>query len=193
VHIITSTDVSFCSVVNNHNDDHLVYLSNLYELKTTFSLSQRTEAERLWCQLTDNDSNIYLLLTFTSGYSLWALVSRSPSPSLTANKRKAVPDLVIHLLQSLWLIIADLGGGERAASFGKSLVVSNLPIDSEADLQACLVATPPPITAVDADRGRAIIAEFRRLACLQVGAETVDEVIKRLPIAVSKPLTVSIF
>jgi hypothetical protein len=191
----------------------LSYLGNTYHHQTTFSLGQKTEAENTWCHLTDNTSNIYLLVTEPSAYSLWVLVdileprlsrlinteieqSLSTQPhNLSSQKTvlqspyprgKAVPNLAIHLLQSLWLVITDLGGSERAKAFGREVVASNLPIDSEADLQACLRATPPPIEVTELDRGRQIIDRFQQLASRQVGLAMVTEVIDRLPLATPK-------
>jgi hypothetical protein len=191
----------------------LSYLGNTYHHQTTFSLGQKTEAENTWCHLTDNTSNIYLLVTESSAYSLWVLVdtleprlsrlinteieqSLSTQPhNLSSQKTvlqspyprgKAVPNLAIHLLQSLWLVITDLGGSERAKAFGREVVASNLPIDSEADLQACLQANPPPIEVTELDRGRQIIDRFQQLASRQVGLAMVIEVIDRLPLATPK-------
>jgi hypothetical protein len=186
----------------------LSYFGNTYQHQATFSLGQKTEAENTWCYLTDNTSNIYLLVTEPSAYSLWVLVDASPanfgqstitrpeqnlaqqphqlSPQRTASpypRGKAVPNLAIHLLQSLWLVIADLGGSERAKAFGREVVASNLPIDSESDLQACLRATPPPLEMTELDRGRPIIDRFQQLASRQVGSAMVMEVIDRLPLA----------
>jgi hypothetical protein len=191
----------------------LSYLGNTYRHQTTFSFGQKTEAENTWCHLTDNTSNIYLLVTEPLAYSLWVLVdvpelylgtSTSTEPkqscaeqfhSLSSQKTvlqspsprsKAVPNLAIHLLQSLWLVITDLGGSERAKAFGREVVASNLPIDSEADLQACLQATPPPIEVIELDRGRQIIDCFQQLASRQMGLAMVKEVIDRLPLATPK-------
>ncbi len=191
----------------------LSYLGNTYQHQTTFSLGQKTEAESTWCHLTDNASNIYLLVTEPLAYSLWILVDtlgshlgssaitkteqdfveepHSSSPQKTVLQSpypqgKAVPNLAIHLLQSLWLVITDLGGSERAKAFGREVVASNLPIDSEADLQACLQATPPPIEVTELDRGRRIIDGFQQLASRQVGLAMVTEVIDRLPLATPK-------
>jgi hypothetical protein len=188
----------------------LSYLGNTYHHQTTFSLGQKTEAENTWCHLTDNTSNIYLLVTEPSAYSLWVLVDTpnsqleqaaiakiehnfaKESHNLSSRKTllqspyprgKAVPNLAIHLLQSLWLVITDLGGSERAKAFGREVVASNLPIDSEADLQACLQATPPPIEVIELDRGRQIIDRFQQLASRQVGLAMVTEVIDQLPLA----------
>ncbi len=195
----------------------LSYLGNTYHHQATFSLGQKTEAENTWCHLTDHTSNIYLLVTESSAYSLWVLVdeprlgtrldlhqaihpeieqSLSTQPQILSSPKtvlqspypqgKAVPNLAIHLLQSLWLVIADLGGSERARAFGREVVASNLPIDSEADLQACLQATPPPIEVTELDRGRQIIDRFQQLASRQVGLAMVTEVIDRLPLATPK-------
>jgi hypothetical protein len=191
----------------------LSYLGNTYYHQTTFSLSQKTEAENIWCHLTDNTSKIYLLVTESSAYSLWVLVDApilhsrreittkieqnfvERSHHLSSQKTvlqspyprgKAIPNLAIHLLQSLWLVITDLGGSERAKAFGREVVASNLPIDSEADLQACLQATPPPIEVTELDRGRQIIDRFQQLASRQVGLAMVTEVIDRLPLTSPK-------
>jgi hypothetical protein len=191
----------------------LSYLGNTYHHETTFSLGQKTEAENTWCHLTDNTSNIYLLVTEPSAYSLWVLVdsprldfgrtinieieeSFSTQPhNLSSQKTvlqspyprgKAVPNLAIHLLQSLWLVITDLGGSERAKAFGREVVASNLPIDSESDLQACLRATPPPIEVIELDRGRQIIDRFQQLATHQIGKDMVLDVVNRLPLATPK-------
>jgi hypothetical protein len=191
----------------------LSYLGNTYQHQTTFSLGQKTEAENTWCHLTDNASNIYLLVTEPLAYSLWILVdtpeshfgsfaitkteqnfveeAHSFSPQKTVLQSpypqgKAVPNLAIHLLQSLWLVITDLGGSERAKAFGREVLASNLPIDSEADLQACLQATPPPIEVTELDRGRQIVDRFQQLASHQVGLTMVTEVVDRLPLATPK-------
>lgn len=188
----------------------LSYLGNTYHYQTTFSLGQKTEAENTWCHLTDNASNIYLLVTEPSAYSLWVLVSTPKSylerstiaklensfaeqpHKLSSQKTvlqspypqgRAVPNLAIHLLQSLWLVIADLGGSERAKAFGREVVASNLPIDSEADLQACLQANPPPIEVTELDLGRQIIDCFQQLATRQIGKDMVIDVVNRLPLA----------
>jgi hypothetical protein len=191
----------------------LSYLGNTYHHKTSFSLGQKTEAESTWCHLTDKTSNIYLLVTEPLAYSLWVLVDDSQLPLKRSNtlgverdfaeqsgnfsspktvlqspypRGKAVPDLAIHLLQSLWLVIADLGGSERAKAFGREVVASNLPIDSAAELQACLRATPPPVDAAELDRGRQIIDRFQQLASRQVGLAMVNEAIDQLPLATPK-------
>jgi hypothetical protein len=196
---ITPSAVSFCHAVSD-NRPNLEYLGNLYELKATFTFSQKTEAERLWCHLTDNDINIYLLLTASDGYSLWMLapnlgrVKAAAMSNADFSQGKAIPNLVIHLLQALWLVINDLGGRERVQAFGRMVVAShNLPIVSATELQACLVTIAPPVQRVDVEHGQQLIAEFRRLACLQVGAETVDVAIGCIPITVDEPLMTSIF
>jgi hypothetical protein len=184
----------------------LSYLGNTYHHQTTFSLGQKTEAENTWCHLTDNASNIYLLVTEPSAYSLWVLVNTpksylgrstiakqphklsSPKTVLQSPypQGRAVPNLAIHLLQSLWLVIADLGGSERARAFGREVVASNLPIDSEADLQACLQANPPPIEVTELALGRQIIDCFQQLATRQIGKDMVIDVVNRLPLATPK-------
>jgi hypothetical protein len=191
----------------------LSYLGNIYQHQTTFSLGQKTEAENIWCHLTDNASNIYLLVTEPLAYSLWVLVNtpksylgRSTITELKHNfaeqphklssqktflqspypQGRAVPNLAIHLLQSLWLVIADLGGGERAKAFGREVIASNLPIDSEADLQACLQANPPPIEVTELDLGRQIIDCFQQLATHQIGKDMVIDVVNQLPLATPK-------
>jgi hypothetical protein len=173
----------------------LEYFGNLYELKTTFTLGQKTEAENLWCHLTDNTSNIYLLVTEPLIYSLWVLINSptdiwqmqssqtSLQPKAGQAVGKAVPNLAIHLLQSLWPLLTELGGTERAKAFGRDVIASDLPIDSEADLQACLRTMPPPIDRAELDRGRQIIDRFQHLARQQVGLEVVADVVDRLPIA----------
>jgi hypothetical protein len=83
-------------------------------------------------------------------------------------------------------VITDLGGSERAKAFGREVVASNLPIDSESDLQACLRTTPPPIEVAELDRGRQIIDCFQQLASRQVGKEMVKDVVDRLPLAIPK-------
>jgi hypothetical protein len=193
--------------------DSLSYLGNIYQHKTTFSLGQKTEAENTWCHLTDNTSNIYLLVTEPLVYSLWILANTpkllfdrttvdkiEPNSSVWFNdlspvkttlqspypQGKAIPDLAIHLLQSLWLVITDLGGSERAKAFGREVVASNLPIDSTADLQACLRATPPPIELAEIDRGQQIIDRFQQLATRQIGKDMVADVVDRLPLAKPK-------
>jgi hypothetical protein len=113
--------------------------------------------------------------------------------SLNFPTGQAIPNLVIHLLQSLWLVISDLAGNDRAYAFGRTVLASDLPISSTAELQACLVAAVPAVLMVDMERGQKIIAEFRRLACLQVGAETVEAVISCIPISGSNLLSTSIF
>ena len=191
----------------------IAYLGNTYRHQTTFSLGQKTEAENTWCHLTDHTSNIYLLVTESSAYSLWVLVD-APAPYLGRSinpetapdffvepdylsspktvlqspypQGKAVPNLAIHLLQSLWLVITDLGGSERARAFGHAVVASSLPIDSESDLQACLRAIPPPIEATELDHGRQIIDQFQQLAANQIGKEMVIDVVNRLPLATPK-------
>jgi hypothetical protein len=183
---ITSACVSFRPTVSD-SAHTLEYLGNLYQQEATFLLGQKTEAENHWCHLTDNSSNIYLLLTEPQVYSLWVLIAQSNKNSknsvLTPTRGKAIPNLAIHLLQSLWLVITDLGGVERARTFERDVIASDLPIDSEANLQACLLATPPAIDCTELDRGRQIINRFEQLARLQVGATTVSDVIDRLPIA----------
>jgi hypothetical protein len=173
----------------------LEYFGNLYERKTTFTLGQKTEAEDLWCHLTDNTSNICLLVTEPLVYSLWVLIDSpkdlsqvqssqySLQPAASQAVGKAVPNLVIHLLRSLWPLLTELGGVERAKAFGRDVIASDLPIDSEADLQACLRITPPPIDRSELDRGRQIIDRFQYLARQQVGLEAVTDIVDRLPIA----------
>jgi hypothetical protein len=198
------------SVAGDNFVHSLSYFGNTYYHQTNFSLGQKTEAENTWCHLTESTSNIYLLVTELSVYSLWVLADQHQllfgqatvskieqnsaeyfndlSPVRTTLQSpypqgKAVPDLAIHLLQSLWLVITDLGGNERAKAFGREVVASNLPIDSAADLQACLRATPPPIDVVEIDRGRQIIDHFQQLATRQIGRDMVIDVIDRLPLA----------
>jgi hypothetical protein len=173
----------------------LEYFGNLYERKITFTLGQKTEAEDCWCHLTDNTSTICLLLTEPLGYSLWILIdspanirqAQASKTSLQSEVKhspgKAVPNLAIHLLQSLWPLLTELGGTERAKAFGRDVIASDLPIDSEADLQACLRTMPPPIDRAELDRGRQIIDRFQHLARQQVGLEAVADIVDRLPIA----------
>ncbi len=173
----------------------LEYFGNLYERRTTFTLGQKTEAESRWCHLTDNTSNIYLLVTEPLVYSLWVLINSptdirqmessqtSLQPAANQAVGKAIPNLAIHLLRSLWPLLTELGGVERAKAFGRDVITSDLPIDSEADLQACLGTTPPPIDMAELDRGRQIIDRFQQLARQQIGLEAVADVVDRLPIA----------
>jgi hypothetical protein len=210
---ITPELIQFLAMDGDITAHRLSYLGNIYHHQTSFSLSQKTEAENTWCHLTDNTTNIYLLVTEPSAYSLWVLVD-SPEPPLDqltkseldqnfsrrthhlsssvtvlqspAPRGKAVPNLAIHLLQSLWLVITDLGGSERAKAFGREVVASDLPIDSASQLQACLGATPPPLEVIELERGRQIIDRFQQLATHQIGKDMVIDVINRLPLATSK-------
>jgi hypothetical protein len=168
-----------------NSSEFLEYFSNLYEPLAQFPLSQKEQAERQWSDLTDYGSGIYLLLAEADAYSLWSLSNRpnGSMDSLVASRTieqspvESLEPLVVLLLQTFWLVIADLAGVDRARAFGRDVLASSHRlIDREPILQSYLGQKDPLVTADLWQQGAAIVTEFTNLASRYVGRDCAEQV-----------------
>ncbi len=142
--IVNSTNVHFLKSTANAVSSApklLEYFSNLYELIATFSISQKSQATELWCQLTDHSNTICLLVHEVDAYSIWGLTDQKiddqendliDTPPETASE---LMDISLWLGRSLWLIVADLAGFDRAQLFEIDVLNSTLPLPAGSNLQ----------------------------------------------------------
>ncbi len=179
--IINSANVRFLksTVISlDHSPKFLEYFSNLYELISIFSASHQTQATDLWCDLTDNSSTVCLLVQEVDCYSVWGLTNKKVDclenypANLPLDEPKALSDLALWLGQSLWLIIGDLAGIDRAESFNSDVVNSELSIVVGSN---CYVHQPlhfvmdKHIQLTENDKINSIVEEFQQLAAKYLG------------------------
>jgi hypothetical protein len=174
--IVPSTAVQFCAIPPGHLADRaeipnsqLVYNHNYYLFEARFDLSQRQQVADRWKHLTDHCPGVYLVVAEAEAYSLWQLMGPASLPVPVPSNPDWEP-LLVRLVQSFGLIIADLGGIDRLRAFSQELLASDLPIDSPQQLQKYLsVPQPPTLTATLWQEGAGIVQQFRALASDYVG------------------------
>jgi hypothetical protein len=159
----------------------LEYLGNLYEPLARFQLSQKEQAEKQWCDLTDRSDKIYLLLAEADAYSLWFLNNSSDTlviPSkIEPSFSESLTPLVTWLLQTFWLVIEDLAGVDRARAFGRDVLASRYgAIEKEQDLKRYLNNALQPVATTTWQQGLSIVTEFQTLAARYVGRDCAEQV-----------------
>jgi hypothetical protein len=188
--VINSANVRFLKstvIPLDHSPKFLEYFSNLYELISTFSASHQIQATDLWRELTDNSSTVCLLVQEVDSYSVWGLTNQKVdclenySANLPLAASEVLPDLALWLGQSLWLIIGDLAGVDRAESFNIDVVNSDLLIATGSD---CRVHKPlhfvmdKHIQLTENDKINSIVEEFQQLAAKYLGHSCAKQVLQ---------------
>jgi hypothetical protein len=163
----------------------LEYLGNLYEPLARFQLSQKEQAEKQWCDLTDHSDKIYLLLAEKDAYSLWFLSNSSDglantliiSSKIEPSFSESFTPLVTWLLQTFWLVIEDMAGVDRARAFCRDVLASRYgAIDQEQELKRCLNNAIQPVATTTWQQGLSIVTEFQTLAARYVGRDCAEQV-----------------
>ncbi len=113
----------------------LDYLNRQYVLVQVFPLSGLNTAQTLWRHLTDDRSQVCLIIKGNERYSVWVenvhkpLENEPPDPRLEFIFRAQM-----CLIDGLWAEVGELLGQNQAAAFGKEILAFIPTISSFTDL-----------------------------------------------------------
>jgi hypothetical protein len=188
--IVNSTNVHFLKPTANAVSSApklLEYFSNLYELIATFSTSEKSQATELWCQLTDHSNTICLLVHEVEAYSIWGLTDQKIDGQendlidIRPETARELTDITLWLGQSLWLIIADLAGFDRAQLFGVDVLNSTLPLPAGNNFpvhQPVEFLLDEHVKFKKSNEINSIIVEFQQLVARYLGHSCASQVMQ---------------
>jgi hypothetical protein len=118
----------------------LTYLHRQYVLVQIFPIDQLAIAQNLWKHLTNDQSQVCLIVKENTQYSVWSENSQQPVTKYRVAADPVDPRLEfvfrtqMLLLNSLWSEVGELLGQAQSAAFGKEILVSIPTISSPQDL-----------------------------------------------------------
>jgi hypothetical protein len=122
----------------------LTYLDRQYVLVQLFPIDQLSMAQNLWRHLTDDRSQVCLIVKEHARYSVWTENVQQPAAKYQAAKDPIDPRLEfvfrtqMILLNSLWSEVGELLGQAQSAAFGKEILASIPTVSSAQDLLAAI-------------------------------------------------------
>ena len=141
--IVKIQDVQLGEVSDPKNPSQKIltldYLNRQYVLVQVFSLSGLNAAQTLWRHLTDDRSQVCLIIKENDRYSVWveniqkSVENEPPDPKLEFIFRAQM-----CLIDGLWAEVGELLGQNQAAAFGKELLVTIPTISSLKELLAVI-------------------------------------------------------
>lgn len=141
--IVNIKDVQIGEVSDPKNSSQKIltldYLNRQYVLVQVFSLSGLNTAQALWRHLTDDRSQVCLIIKENDRYSVWveniqkSAENQPPDPRLEFIFRAQM-----CLIDGLWAEVGELLGQNQAAAFGKELLVTIPTISSLKELLAVI-------------------------------------------------------
>jgi hypothetical protein len=129
----------------------LDYLNRQYILVQVFPLSGLNTAQNLWRHLTDDRSQVCLIIKEDRQYSVWveniqtSVANEPPDPRMEFIFRAQM-----ILIDGLWAEVGELLGQNQAAAFGQELLVSIPTISSLKDLLAVITLAMQLEKSIDA-------------------------------------------
>jgi hypothetical protein len=153
--IVNIQDVRIGEIVDPQNPQQklstLDYLNRRYVLVQVFPLSGLNTAQNLWRHLTDDRSQVCLIIKENDRYSVWVeniqkpLINEPPDPQLEFIFRTQM-----CLIDSLWAEVGELLGQNQAAAFGKEILTSIPTITSLKELLAVITLAMQLDKSIDA-------------------------------------------
>jgi hypothetical protein len=122
----------------------LTYLNRQYVLVQIFPLDRLSTAQNLWRHLTDDRSQVCLIVKENAQYSVWSENIQQPAAKYPAAKDPIDPRLEfvfrtqMILINSLWSEVGELLGQAQSAAFGKEILASIPTISSAQDLHTAI-------------------------------------------------------
>jgi hypothetical protein len=152
--IINIQDVRISEIVDPKNPNQKVftldYLNRQYLLIQVFPLARLDSAQNLWRHLTDDRSQVCIIVKDNDRYSVWveniqkSAINDPPDPRLESVFRAQM-----FLIDGLWAEVGELLGQNQAAAFGKE-ILDNIPtISSIKDLLAAIAIAMQPDKSID--------------------------------------------
>jgi hypothetical protein len=152
--IINIQDVRISEVVDSKHPNQKVfnldYLDRQYLLIQIFPHSQLDSAQSLWRHLTDDRSQVCIIVKDNERYSVWveniqkSAITDPPDPRLEYVFRAQM-----CLIDGLWSEVGELLGQNQAAAFGKEILVNIPTISSLKDLLAAITIAMQPDKSID--------------------------------------------
>ena len=117
----------------------LDYLNRQYVLVQVFPLSGLNTAQTLWRHLTDDRSQVCLIVKENDRYSVWVEnVQKSVENEPADPRLEFIFRAQMSLIDSLWAEVGELLGQSQSAAFGQELLVSIPTISSLKELLAVI-------------------------------------------------------
>jgi hypothetical protein len=117
----------------------LTYLNRQYGLVQIFPLNQLNTAQILWKHLTEDRSQVCLILQENHQYSVWAEQTKQLATTDPIDPRiEFVFRTQMILINSLWSEVGELLGKAQSAAFGTEILGSIPTISSPQDLLAAI-------------------------------------------------------
>ncbi len=155
--IINIQDVQIVEILDPKNPNQkafvLDYLNRKYLLLQVFPLSRLDSAQSLWRHLTDDRSQVCLIVKEHQQYSVWVENIQKPVATNLADladpRLESVFRAQMCLIDGLWAEVRELLGQNQAAAFGTELLVSIPTISSLKDLLAAIAIAMQPDKSID--------------------------------------------
>ena len=152
--IINIQAVRISEIVDPKNPNqkifNLDYLNRQYVLVQVFPHNRLDSAQNLWRHLTDDRSQVSIIVKDNERYSVWveniqkAATNDPPDPRLESVFRAQM-----CLIDGLWAEVGELLGQNQAAAFGQEILVSLPTIPSLKDLLTAISIAMQPEKSID--------------------------------------------
>jgi hypothetical protein len=132
----------------------LTYLDRQYVLVQIFPLDQLNTAQILGKHLTEDRSQVCLIVRETAQYSVWVENGQQPVAAQVAQdlidpRLEFVFRTQMTLLNSLWTEVGELLGQAQSAAFGKEILTSIPTVSSSQDLLAAITISKQSDKSID--------------------------------------------
>jgi hypothetical protein len=154
--IVNIQDVQIAEIADPKHPNQKVlilnYLNRGYVLLQVFPLSRLDAAQNLWRHLTDDRSQVCLIIKSPEDYSIWVEnIEQSATIEDRADPRlEFIFRAQMCLIDGLWAEVGALLGHSQAAAFGKEIIISIPTIGSIKDLLAVISIAMKPDQSIDA-------------------------------------------
>jgi hypothetical protein len=141
--IVNIQDVQIGEVADPKNPHQkiliLSYLNRQYLLVQVFPISGLNTAQNLWRHLTDDRSQVCLIIKESERYSVWVENLQKPTENEPPDPRSEfIFRAQMCLIDGLWAEVGELLGQNQAAAFGKEILDSIPTISSLKDLLSAI-------------------------------------------------------
>jgi hypothetical protein len=132
----------------------LTYLDRQYVLVQIFPLDQLNTAQILGKHLTEDRSQVCLIVRETAQYSVWVENGQQPVTAQVAQdlidpRLEFVFRTQMTLLNSLWTEVGELLGQAQSAAFGKEILMSIPTVSSSQDLLTAITISKQSDKSID--------------------------------------------
>jgi hypothetical protein len=164
----------------------LEYLNRQYLLIQAFPLIRLDAAQNLWRHLTDDRSQVCLIVKETDRYSVWVENIQTPAISDPPDLRlESVLRTQMYLIDGIWAEVRELLGQNQAAAFGKEILTNIPTISSLQDLLAVIAIAMKSDTsmasyAISGQQLAQLYQEILRLGAKYLGKNYTKELLSDL-------------